>query len=154
MKDPIYSHFDPLFIGSEKISQPLYDTVQYSRNMCFFQEPINYIKDINKTNMFLPASLPEKQFFVINGVSILALTNDRRDYINIMRNGVLSLNIGSKNYLTIAPLRKLRPIFNLDSPLLVSSNVYFSVNIDSDYSGIISTKIVCYLHGDLYRPFQ
>lgn len=130
--------------SAEVIYQPLYDTQTYpnagANALAFFQESVGVNnKTLADTNMELNGQLPKGQAFVVTGVqcafypgensddtAVTSITDDVRAFAE---NGALVFRIGSKDYITQAPLGKFPPVEGLE----VSSAV-------ADGSGIINVE--------------
>lgn len=110
---------------AEAITQPLYSYQSYPaagsvQPLLFFQsQPIGTIT-AEDTNMQLAGQLPAPQSFLIQGIGIDYLPGTAAarfgaqsalgqlpDFYAIMRRGVITLTIGSKNYLQVGPLMQL-----------------------------------------------
>ena len=129
--------------SAEVIFQPFYDSAVYPASganaIAFFQESIGVNnKTLSQTNMELNGQLPKGQAFVVTGVQVAfypgqnsedtarrAIVDDVRTFAE---NGVLVFRIGSKDYITQAPLGKFPPVEGLE----VSASV-------TDGTGILTT---------------
>jgi hypothetical protein len=128
----------------EYINQPLYSYQLYpaagATTLSFFTTPATGTVTRDLTNMELAAQLPSPQMFLIQGIAIDylpgttsaapvtgpradAATGWANDYYTIMRAGVLSFSIGSKNYLQMAPLLSLPPRSHFDMACAVATNL-------------------------------
>lgn len=115
---------------SEAITQPLYDIQSYpaagQTTFTFFAVPVGQSsKTLADTNMTIAGAIPEPQQFRVEEICIEwfpgataapmvaygagAATGAVNDMYAVFRAGYLQFNIGSKNYLNIAPLSKLPP---------------------------------------------
>lgn len=111
----------------EAISQPLYSYVSYPaagtvQPLQFFQsQPVGTIT-AEDTNMQAAGQLPAPQSFLVQGIGVDYLPGTAAarfgaqsalgqlpDVYAILRRGVLTLTIGSKNYLQLGPLMELPP---------------------------------------------
>lgn len=113
----------------EAITQPLYSYQLYPAagavQLSFFNVAATGALTLQDTNMQLPGQLPAPQRFLIEGIGIdwlsgltaaapvifgaQAATGQANDMFAVLRQGVLSLDIGSKNYLRMSPLLSLPP---------------------------------------------
>lgn len=111
----------------EAITQPLYSYVAYPaagsvQPLQFFNFVPGGAVTQEDTNMQLPSQLPAPQSFLVQGIGVdyLPGTASARfgaqsalgqlpDLYAILRRGVLTLTIGSKNYLVEGPLMHLPP---------------------------------------------
>src|SRR3990172_2916793 len=81
--------------GYDVINQPIYDKVKITDySVTLFQVPIGKEKTFAETNMFLTCHLPEKSYFKINGIIVVA-SHSASDFI---QKGFIQLNVGSKVY--------------------------------------------------------
>lgn len=107
--------------GMEAIYQPLYDIQAYPTagftSKTFFQEPIGQnSKTISDTNMQSAGQLPSPQKFLVQTVEVILTTGvplidvvgatgaGANEMYDILRQGALTLTIGSKPYLIQGPL--------------------------------------------------
>lgn len=121
--------------------QTLYDTLTYDAAgqsvLTFFQDPIGQnSKTKSDTNMEAAGQLPQPKNFIIESIEIIiypgvlpvnvsntaatdaVVSNFQNDIYSIMKQGNLDLFIGSKSYLTEAPIGKFPPKANkMDSAL-------------------------------------
>lgn len=113
----------------EQITQPLYSYQLYpaagSTQLSFFTTQVGGSTTYQDTNMALAGQLPTPQMFLIQGIGIDYLPGTTAaapvqvgapsangwtlDFYTIFRTGYLSLNIGTKNYLTQGPLNFFPP---------------------------------------------
>lgn len=129
----------------EIITQPLYSYQLYpaagAAQLNFFQNPIGQGGlTLQQTNMTLAGQIPAPQMFLIQGIGIDylpgmtaappvigpradAATGALNDFYAIMRQGALSLNIGSKNYLQMAPMLSMPPRAHMDGVAAVATNL-------------------------------
>jgi len=117
----------------EAIYQPLYDYQTYDtggyNSLSFFQSPVGQSgKTREDTNLDVGSAIPAGQEYLITGiqvmyypgnvvagddVSIVPAGYNWQDVYDLMKSGVLTLSIGSKNYLVDGPLGKFPPEFRL-----------------------------------------
>lgn len=126
----------------EAIGASLYDFSTYAQagqtSLSFFQVPNGQSsKTIADTNMTLAGQLPSGQAFLIESIEIFLFpaiepgqtsTSDTvaaeftNDVYDFMKSGSLNLNIGSKSYVTEAPLGRFPPKTRLDSNSAISTS--------------------------------
>jgi hypothetical protein len=128
----------------EYINQPLYSYQLYPAagavTLSFFQSPAGGTVTREFTNMELAAQLPSPQMFLIQGIGIDYLpgtttglpvlgpradanTGALNDFYTIMRAGVLTLSIGSKQYFQMAPMLALPPRAHMDGVAAAATNL-------------------------------
>lgn len=115
--------------SAEVIFQPLYDTQVYpnagANALAFFQESIGVNnKTVVQTNMELNGQLPKGQAFVVTAIQVAFYSGELSDGTDVTRlvddartfaeNGALVFRIGSKDYVTQAPLGKFPPVEGLE----------------------------------------
>lgn len=116
--------------------QTLYDTLTYNAagqsNLTFFQNPVGQAgKTLEDTNMEAAGQLPAPKYFLVESIEIrffpgvnpvvssnfpttqAVTTNFTNDVYAFQKAGYLDFFIGSKSYLTEAPLGKFPPKTNL-----------------------------------------
>lgn len=151
----------------EAITQPLYDILNYPAlgqlSFAFFQVPISGTKTRASTNMQLAGQLPSPQKFLVSGISVEFLSSrapatlgadtvvsNINDYYAVMNNllgvnGWLNFEIGSKSYLTVAPLMQLPARSHINGALAVTSATTAAANLQT----LIS---VGFTDGDVFAP--
>jgi hypothetical protein len=165
---------------TEAIFEPLYDSQTFKPRMRFFEEPIGASYDNGarwktraETNMALAGLLPAPNRFLITGVHFDVTGSD--DYRRrVAERGWLRLQLGSKDYLNIAPLgtlmservmvrrgRKFVAVprrFDLDqcfkvTPIMINPQQSFVTEINID---MMPSKQRAFVHlvGYLYRLSQ
>lgn len=111
----------------EAITQPLYSFQAYpaagtANPLVFFQsQPIGAVT-AEDTNMQLAGQLPAPQKFLIQGIAVDYISGtavskfgaetangNLNDYYAVMKRGLLTLTIGSKNYFTMTEMLQLPP---------------------------------------------
>ena len=125
----------------EAITQPLYSYVAYpaagASTLAFFSTAVGGAITQEDTNMQLGAQLPQPQRFLIQGIGIDFLSGldvvtgpiadssvgQLNDFWAVMKRGVFTLNIGSKDYLTTAPLMTLPPRSHIDGEAAVATSL-------------------------------
>lgn len=141
----------------EKIKQSLYDSAAYAaagaNTITFFQIPKGQSgKTIEDTNMTLAGQLPTNQLFLVESIEVLFLPADPtaaaampaafgaqavatsvNDVYIFYRSGALVFTIGSKDYLTEAPLQKFPPKTRFD--------LHAAVADQSTIAGDLQTRI-------------
>lgn len=126
----------------EYINQPLYSYQLYPAagavTLSFFQAPAGGAVTREFTNMELAAQIPSPQMFLIQGIGVDYLpgttaaapvlgpradasTGALNDFYTILRQGVLTLSIGSKQYFQMAPLMSLPPRSHMDGVAAIAS---------------------------------
>lgn len=106
--------------------QPLYDTVRLAATpqglahlgLAFFQQPVGVKsasdpRTFEDTNMYLAGVLPEGNAYYVTSIGVW-YAPDRHapnDVLNVLSRGVLSLQIGNREYLKVSPLAALPPSF-------------------------------------------
>lgn len=125
----------------EVIKQPLYSYQLYpaagQAQLGFFQTQVGGAVTTDLTNMQLQGQLPSPQMFLIEAIGIDylpgttaappvltradAATGALNDFYTIMRQGTLTLTIGSKQYFQMAPLMSLPPRAHMDAATAVTS---------------------------------
>jgi hypothetical protein len=126
----------------EFINQPLYSYQLYPAagavQLSFFQSPAGGAVTREFTNMELAAQLPSPQMFLIQGIGVDYLpgttaappmigpradasTGALNDFYTILRQGVLTMSIGSKQYFQMAPLMSLPPRSHMDGVGAIAS---------------------------------
>ena len=144
--------------GVEQLTQPLYDYQSYPTtgvsNLSFFQVPIGQSsKTLSDTNLQLAGQLPQGQVFFVTSFEIdfqpgavigtagdaeTAVTSNANDTQKVLQSGNFSFNIGTKNYLQIAPLMQLPPSFGID---------VFSALSDATTAAATQKTVVDYARG-------
>lgn len=147
----------------EAISQPLYSYQSYpavgtAQPLQFFQsQPIGTVTQ-EDTNMQLPGQLPSPQSFLIQGIGVDYLPGTAvgrfgaqsalgqiADFYAIMRRGVLTLTIGSKDYLTIGPLMQVPTRSHINGVAAASDQTTPGATMQTFFS-------VGYSDGPVYTP--
>ena len=138
----------------EGIKASLYDFQTYplagTTSLTFFQVPIGQAgKTKSDTNMEVAGTLPAPKRFLIECIEIYffpgstvsrfaaaaaALPGQADDVYTFSRNGNLDLFIGSKSYLTEAPLGRLPPTTGLKIESSVASNSATVGEVKYDYA--------------------
>lgn len=148
----------------EAITQTLYDYTTYAvggqSTLNFFANPIGQgttshpgstgPKTKADTNMSIAGSLPTGQYFVIESIEIHMLPSTppasfgavaalteigfTNDIFNVGRSGFLELVVGSKPYLTEAPLNRFPPKTRLEGKAALASNSATTGLIAIDYA--------------------
>jgi hypothetical protein len=113
----------------EMLTQPLYSYQLYpaagAQVLTFFQNANTGAVTLEDTNMQLPGQLPAPQAFLIQAIGVdflsgltaaapvifgaQAATGQANDMFSVLRRGVFTLTVGSKDYGTVAPLMALPP---------------------------------------------
>lgn len=113
--------------------QPAYDTLAYAAagqtQLVFFQNPVGQgTKTKADTNMVAAGQFPAGQKMLVTDIAIEMLPGVARtslayvtDIAGVEQSGWLEFNIGSKNYLTEAPIGKFPPKHRLDVFAAVST---------------------------------
>ncbi len=138
----------------EALWQPVYDTLDYAAvgqlALRFFQNPVGQNgRTLADTNMRSAGVFPAPQQFlatqicvdfipgVLPGVSS-AVQADLVEYVNdvftMAQNGVLELNIGSKNKLTDSPLGKFPPTHSLDIGAALANDTVAATGVAINYA--------------------
>lgn len=148
---------------SEAITQPLYSYQAYpavgsAQPLQFFQNvPVGAVT-LEDTNMQLPGQLPAPQSFLVQGIGVdyLPGTSVSRmgadsalgqitDLYAILRRGLITLTIGSKNYLQLGPLLQLPVRSHINGVAAVTSATTPAPALQTFVS-------VGYADGDVFRP--
>jgi len=147
---------------SEAITQPLYSYQPYpaagsTQPLQFFQNTPTGAVTLEDTNMQLPGQLPAPQSYLVQGIGVDYLSsiiatlgadsaqNALSDLYAILRRGVLTFIIGSKNYLIQGPLLQL--------PVRGHINGVAAVASSTTPAAALETKIaVGFTDGDVFRP--
>ncbi len=123
--------------GAEAIYQPLYDIQAYPTagfiSKTFFAEPIGQSsKTISDTNMQSAGQLPQPQMFLVQTLEVIlahgsplidvaAATGTAANEMKaILESGAITFTIGSKPYLTQAPLMAMPFANQLDTEMAIS----------------------------------
>jgi hypothetical protein len=132
----------------EAVKASLYDFQPYAQagqtSLTFFQVPVGQSsKNLDDTNMVSAGQLPAPQNFLVQGIEIhffpgvlpsivgSQVTSDAvNDVWKVAKSGFLNFFIGSKSYLTEAPLMRFAP----KNGLIVSSSL--SMTATSGASGL------------------
>lgn len=110
----------------ESVKQSLYDFQTYAQagqtSLTFFQVPVGQSsKTRADTNMTIAGSLPQPQHFLLQGIEIhffpanpvsatgAIVAENINDVYDVFKSGWLDLFIGSKSYLTEAPIGRFPP---------------------------------------------
>lgn len=124
----------------EKITQPLYSYQLYpalgTTTLSFFQNPASGGVTRADTNMELAAQIPAPQMFLIQGIGIdwlpgmtaaapvqlgaAAIAGATNDMFSVLRAGQFEFIIGTKQYLSMAPLMSLPPRSHFDGAFATS----------------------------------
>lgn len=147
----------------EAITQPLYSYQAYpaagsAAPLVFFQsQPIGTITS-EDTNMQLAGQLPAPQSFLVQGVGIDYLPGTAvgrfgaesalgqiADFYTILRRGVFTLSIGSKNYLQIGPLMQLPPRAHINGVAAVTDATTPAASLQTVFT-------VGYSDGPVFNP--
>lgn len=138
----------------EAIYQPTYDTLAYAaagqNALRFFQTPVGQAgRTLEDTNMRQAGSFPAPQQFLANQICLefvpgvlpgvsSAVPADMIEYVNdvftFATNGVLELNVGSKNKLTDAPLGKFPASHTLDIGAALSNAAAGATGLTVNYA--------------------
>lgn len=140
----------------EGIWQPLYDYQTYAMagqtQLQFFQLPQGQGgKTLADTNMNVGGSLPNPQAFFCTGIMVdftalnvvsavgaaaLRVQANANDNAAVARSGWLEFQIGSKIYLTDAPLNKFAPNYNagVESNISAFGTAAAPAQVDTDYA--------------------
>lgn len=146
----------------EAITQSLYSYQTYpaagAQNFVFFQVPVSGVVTREDTNMVLAGQLPAPQKFLVQGIGIDLLSglkvstlgadtanSQPNDLFEVLRRGVFTLTIGSKPYLTMAPLMELPPRAALGGFAAVTSQTTAAANLQT----IIATA---HSEGEVFTP--
>lgn len=146
----------------EGISQPLYSYQAYpaagASTLVFFQVPVSGTVTNEDTNMQLAGQLPNPNKFLIQGVGIDYLPgiapvrfgaqsaiSHMNDVMAILRRGVTSLIIGSKEYLNIGPLMVLPPRSHIDGAIGIADQTTPAAALQSFGS-------IAYSNGEVFKP--
>jgi hypothetical protein len=146
----------------EAITQPLYSYVSYpaagSTGLSFFQTPATGAVTLEDTNMTLAAQIANPNKFLVQGIGIDFLSglapvtlgapsanSQWNDFEAVNRRGWLEFTIGSKNYLTVAPLMILPPRSHING-------AGFSSDSTTPAAALNVKGSLAYSDGDVYRP--
>jgi hypothetical protein len=152
----------------EYINQPLYSYQLYpaagATVLNFFNGPAGQAPFTNRefTNMELAGQIPSPQMFLIQGIGVDylpgttaappvlgpradAATGALNDFYAIMRQGVLTVTIGSKQYFQQAPLMSLPPRSHMDGVGAVATNLTTGATTQT----IIQ---IPYANGPVFKP--
>lgn len=151
------ARYNPNRAGAiESVWQPLYDYQTYAlagqTQLSFFQVPVGQSsKTLADTNMVNQGMLAAPQRFFVTGIMIdftplnvvsaigaaaLRVQANANDTAAVARTGYLQFSIGSKTYLTDAPLNKFPPNFNAGIEANISSfgTAAAPAQVDTDYA--------------------
>lgn len=140
--------------GQETLVASLYDFQTYASagqtSLTFFQIPIGQSgKTLQDTNMDLAGQLPAGKRFLVTGIQILFFSGAAIDTFNVAaaaspgqaddnyafhKSGWLNWNIGSKSYLTEAPLGRFPAKTGLRVDVAQATNSATVGNVKSEYS--------------------
>lgn len=146
----------------EAITQPLYSYQAYpaagTTTMSFFVNPASGATTAEDTNMQLAGQLPAPQKFLVQGIGVDYLPGTAasrfgaqsancqlNDVEAILRRGLLTFTIGSKNYLEITPLMALPPRSHIDGVAAVAD----ATTAAAAYQSMVT---VGYSEGDVFKP--
>lgn len=136
---------------AEKLLAELYDYQTYANagqtSLKFFQLPVGQSgKTLADTNMDTAGALPKGKEFIVTHVMVDLLPGvtpgtfgaaDAGDFVNdiytVAKSGYLSMNVGSKNYVTQAPIGK----FPTDDKLHVSAALADTTTAGADRHSMI-----------------
>lgn len=146
----------------EAITQPLYSYQSYpaagAQRLVFFQAPASGAVTREDTNMELAGQLPAPQKFLVQGIGIdylpgiaptrfgaQAATGWLNDFAAIMRRGRLVFIIGSKEYLSMAPIGSMPPRSHLNGSAAAADQSTIAAALQTFAS-------VAYADGDVFKP--
>lgn len=138
----------------QAIYQPVYDKLAYAaagaNALRFFQNPVGQAgRTLDDTNMRSAGVFPAPQQFLATQICVefvpgvlpavsSATQADLIEYTNdvwtMATNGVLELNVGSKNMLTDAPLGKFPPSHTLDIGAAVANDAIVGTGVGINYA--------------------
>jgi hypothetical protein len=142
----------------EAVWQPFYDFQAYAAagatSMQFFQLPVGQSsKTLADTNMALPGQFPAPTAFLVTAIMVAffphsaagpsstaaaaAANTNINDATLVANSGFLQLTIGSKVYLTDAPLGKFPPNFSLGGLQALSGTFAAGTYITTDFARAI-----------------
>ena len=149
----------------ERINQPLYSYQSYpaagAASLTFFQTQAGGATTRQDTNLTLQGQLPSPQMFLIQGIGVDylpglttsapvtlradAATGALNDFYAVMKQGVLSLTVGSKEYFTMSPMLALPPRAHMDGVGAVTSATTAAAALQTIIQIPFST-------GDVWKP--
>lgn len=138
----------------QAIYQPVYDKLTYpgagTNALRFFQNPVGQSgRTLDDTNMRSAGVFPAPQQFLATQICVevvpgslpgvsSAVQADLIEYVNDMftmvTNGVLELNVGSKNMLTDSPLGKFPPSHTLDIGAALTNDIVAATGVGINYA--------------------
>lgn len=159
----------------EMITQPLFSYQSYpaagAASFSFFQSAVgqNGIT-AEDTNMQVPSQLPAPQAYLIQAIGIdylpgidatkslpvilgaAAVTGQANDFWTIMRRGVFTLTVGSKDYLTQSPLMSMPPRSHMGNAFATSDATTAAANLNLRMNTAFSQGPVLQINPILLQP--
>lgn len=147
----------------EAITQPLFSYQAYAAGgptapLQFFQQAVGGTVTVEDTNMQLAAQLPKPQKFLVQGIGVDFISGNAvakfgaevangnlNDFYAVMKRGLLTLKIGSKEYFTLTSLLQLPVRAHIGGVAAVSDATTAGANLQT----MIQAG---WAEGDTFRP--